>query len=136
MKMSKRFYGFMLAMLIAGFADGQQWGSSRVIHNRSIYSVFIRNPQNITISGGNDYNASLESVFNATDFGLNWNESTADTFGFCVRSIAFADPQHGFGSGFFGNYVHTTDGGLTWPRDTLPVNRNFFKAVYSSSTNA
>ncbi len=136
MFMSNRFYVFMLAMLFAEFAHGQQWGSSRVIHNRSIYSVFIRNPQNITISGGNDYNASLESVFNATDFGLNWNESTADTFGFCVRSIAFADPQHGFGSGFFGNYVHTTDGGLTWPRDTLPVNRNFFKAVYSSSTNA
>ena len=117
-------------------AHSQQWGKTSVQHGRGIYSIVIRNPHDISISGGSDYSASIEGIYNSNDDGLNWNENPADTFSFCVRSIAFADSLHGFGSGFFGNYVHTSDGGVTWPRDTLPISRNFFKALYTSPTKA
>ena len=130
------FILFVAVFILVLTAGAQQWGAAYVIHQRNIYSIVIFNPQNITISGGNDYNGSLESVFHSHDFGLNWDESPADTFNFDVRSIAFSDSMHGFGSGFFGNFVRNSDGGYIWPRDTLPINRNFFKAIYATPSEA
>ena len=134
--MGKRVCWLVLYIFCVKMAFGQQWGSTYVLHNRNINSIVLLNPQNITISGGSDYNDAMEAVFHCTDFGLNWNESPADTFGFVVRSLAFSDTMHGFGSGFFGNFVRTSDGGVTWPRDTLPIKRNFFKAIYATPTKA
>jgi photosystem II stability/assembly factor-like uncharacterized protein len=133
----KRVYiiiGFIFACLYD--LSAQQWGISHVRDSRSIYSIVITGPQNITISGGNDYTDPIEAVFHSTDFGLNWPENPLDTISFCVRSIAFADTMHGFGTGFFGGYVHTTDGGHVWTKDTLPVSRNFFKAIYATPSIA
>jgi photosystem II stability/assembly factor-like uncharacterized protein len=123
---------FILSLTV----QAQQWGNLHVQHNRNIYSIVITSPQNITISGGNDYTDPIEAVYHSTDFGLDWPENPLDSISFCVRSIAFADTIHGFGTGFFGGYVHTTDGGHVWTRDTLPVARNFFKAIYATPSTA
>jgi photosystem II stability/assembly factor-like uncharacterized protein len=125
-------------LILAGLYDlsAQQWGIAYVQHSRSIYSIVIINPQNITISGGFDYTDPIEAVYHSSDFGLDWPENPSDTISFCVRSIAFADTMHGFGTGFFGGWVHSGDGGHTWTRDTLPVARNFFKAIYATPSIA
>ncbi len=133
----KKFYPLALVLFVWVGTNAQHWGVSYVQHYRNINSVSILSHTRLIAVGGNESNDSLQTLYESGNYGLYWNETGLDTtFTSWVTSAAFYDTLHGFGVGYLGKMVKTSDGGLNWSFAHSPINRNFNKIIFIDSLHA
>jgi photosystem II stability/assembly factor-like uncharacterized protein len=61
------------------------------------------------------------SIYKTTDGGSTWTQQhTTGGSAEYLESIDFADADHGWSVGWFGNVLRTTNGGQTWVKQTVP----------------
>ncbi len=124
---------FFIAVIFK--ANAQHWGQSFVLHYRNINSVAILNqPYGLIAAGGYVSNDSIQALYRSDNYGLWWNEAIIDSaLTTWITSVAFSDTSHGYGVGYLGKMVHTSDGGRTWAFGHSPIYRNYNKVIYADS---
>lgn len=133
----KKIYPLVFALVACLGVRAQHWGVSYVQHYRNINSVSILSPTRLIAVGGNQSDDSLQTLYESSNYGLWWNETGLDTiFTSWVTSAAFYDTLHGFGVGYLGKMVKTSDGGLNWSFVHSPINRNFNKIIFIDKLHA
>ena len=125
---------FALATLIR-VSLAQQWVNVPVSHGRETNSIAILNPSHILIAGGNESNDSIEDVFRSDNYGVYWTicpiGNIPTGLSSWIKSIAFADTLTGYGVGYNGKMIYSSDGGASWNFGSSPIDRNWNKVVYA-----
>jgi len=115
------------------FIQAQHWFYCNPAIMYDVNTIEIPAPGVIAIGGGREANDSTEIMFQSRDYGLTWYENAHDGLNPWIKSMAFSDSTHGFAVGYEGRIIRSDDAGGNWGQDTVPINRNLNKIVYTGA---
>ena len=122
--MKNKLYLLAITFFLTRITFAQSWQAYSPTAGFDINVVKIVGPGHIVIGGGREAHDSLQVMFNSTDYGVTWIENPYDGLESWNKSIAFGTALKGFGVGYQGRIVKTTDGGQNWASPVFPTGNN------------
>ena len=111
---------------------GQNWFQQTEPSGQRVYGVDAISPQIVMIVGGGTY---FTIARRSTDGGQTWQFMDVPLNDSMFLDIFFLDSNTGWVVGLNGGIAKTTDGGVTWARQTAPTSWGLVRIHFSDAQN-
>jgi photosystem II stability/assembly factor-like uncharacterized protein len=111
---------------------GVSWFQQTEPSGQRVFGVEALDPETVMIVGGGTY---FTIARRSTDGGQTWNVMDVPLNDSIFLDIFFVNPQIGWVVGLNGGIAKTTDGGLTWTRQTAPTSWGLIRVHFSDPLN-
>lgn len=117
-----RFHDRWTGIILATVDGGKHWSVQYTEEDVGFDDIYVTDRKEIWVSGNTD-SGELGALIHTTDGGVTWSADVFSSMGF--NRMAFLDKDRGaIFSEITGFVVITDDGGKTWKRKRIPLNKN------------